>query len=586
MKKPLRVLMVEDSEDDALLMIRELTKSGYESVSNRVETAEAMRTALREKHWDVILCDYQMPKFTGLTAIALLKETNIDTPLIIVSGAIGEETAVDCMRSGAHDYVMKGNLSRLVPAIEREMKEAESRIRRRQAEERLKRVQRLLAETEKVGKVGGWEFNIETGKQTWTEEIYHIHEVDLSYEPTVEKGLHFYTPASRPIIEQAVKETLEHGSPFDVELEIITAKGNLRSVHAIGKADLKHRRVYGFFQDISDRKRAEEALRESETRFREMFDNAPIGYHELDVEGRVIGVNRTELSMLGYSAEEMLGHPVWEFLEERDISRNAVLSKLAGTLPPGRNLDRSYRKKDGTTIPVLIQELLIRDNDGKISGIRTTLQDITERKDAEKKLRDTLDSLRRAFGTTVQVMVSAVEAKDPYTAGHQNRSADLARAIATEMGLPEVMIDAIRMAGSIHDIGKISIPAEILSKPTKLSEIEFAMIKEHPLSGYEILKDVESPWPLAEIVIQHHERMDGSGYPRRLKGNEILMEARILAVADVVESIASHRPYRPALGIDAALEEIGKNSGTLYDETVADACLSLFREKGFKLEGA
>jgi HD-GYP domain-containing protein (c-di-GMP phosphodiesterase class II) len=181
-------------------------------------------------------------------------------------------------------------------------------------------------------------------------------------------------------------------------------------------------------------------------------------------------------------------------------------------------------------------------------------------------------------------MVSAVEARDPYTSGHQLRSTDLARAIATEMGLPQEKIDGIRMAGSIHDIGKLSIPAEILSKPTRLTELEFSLIKEHSQKGYDMLKDVESPWPLAEIVYQHHERMDGSGYPRNLKGDDILMEARIMAVADVVESMASHRPYRPALGIEAALEEIKKNKGILYDDAVADACLRLFQEKDFQLE--
>jgi HD-GYP domain-containing protein (c-di-GMP phosphodiesterase class II) len=180
-------------------------------------------------------------------------------------------------------------------------------------------------------------------------------------------------------------------------------------------------------------------------------------------------------------------------------------------------------------------------------------------------------------------MVSAVEARDPYTAGHQARSADLSRAIATEMGLSQDKIDALRMAGSVHDIGKLSIPAEILSKPTKLTEIEFSLIKEHSQKGYDILKDVESPWPLAQIVYQHHERMNGSGYPRNLKGDNILMEARIMAVADVVEAMASYRPNRPALGLDAALEEIEKNSGTLYDNAVADACLRLFREKGYQM---
>jgi putative nucleotidyltransferase with HDIG domain len=201
-----------------------------------------------------------------------------------------------------------------------------------------------------------------------------------------------------------------------------------------------------------------------------------------------------------------------------------------------------------------------------------------------KELQESMDQLRRAVQTTIQVLVLAVETKDPYTAGHQKRTANLARAMATEMGLPPEQIEGIRMAGVIHDIGKISLPTEILSKPTKLSAIEYSLIKEHARQGYEILKDVQSSWPLAEMVYQHHERMNGSGYPRELKGEEILIEARILAVADVVESMASHRPYRPALGLDAALAEIEKNSGVLYDTNVAETCVRLFRVKGFQFE--
>jgi putative two-component system response regulator len=210
--------------------------------------------------------------------------------------------------------------------------------------------------------------------------------------------------------------------------------------------------------------------------------------------------------------------------------------------------------------------------------------DILERQRSGRKLQEALDNLRKAFGTIVQVMVAAVEIRDPYTSGHQLRAADLARAIATEMALPKDRIEGIRMAGSIHDIGKLSIPAEILSKPTRLSAVEFLLIKEHARQGYEILKEVESPWPLAEIVYEHHERLDGSGYPRQLRGEEILLEARILSVADVVEAMASHRPYRPGLGIDRALEEISANRGVLYDPGAADACLRLFCERGYRLE--
>jgi len=212
------------------------------------------------------------------------------------------------------------------------------------------------------------------------------------------------------------------------------------------------------------------------------------------------------------------------------------------------------------------------------------VHDITKRKQAEEQLQQSLENLRKAVSTTIQVIVSTVEVRDPYTAGHQLRVADLSRAIATEMKFSPDRIESIRIAASIHDIGKLSIPAEILSKPGKLSDLEFALIKEYSLKGHEMLKDVNSSWPLAEIVYQHHERMNGSGYPRNLKGDEILMEARIMAVADVVEAMASHRPYRAAIGIDAALKEIEDNRGVLYDADVVDVCLRLFRKKDYQLQ--
>ena len=223
-----------------------------------------------------------------------------------------------------------------------------------------------------------------------------------------------------------------------------------------------------------------------------------------------------------------------------------------------------------------------RTEDYKVVNIELQ-KEIAGHKKAKDDLQITLDSLKNSISATIHVMASAVEARDPYTAGHQIRSATLACAIAEEMGLSQEKIEGIRMAGAIHDIGKLSIPAEILTKPTKLTNLEFSLIKEHSVSGYEMVKHVESPWPLAQVIYQHHERIDGSGYPRQLKGDEIIMEARILAVSDVVESMASHRPYRPSLGIDAALEEIEKNKGILYDISVADACLRLFREKKYQL---
>jgi putative nucleotidyltransferase with HDIG domain len=181
-------------------------------------------------------------------------------------------------------------------------------------------------------------------------------------------------------------------------------------------------------------------------------------------------------------------------------------------------------------------------------------------------------------------MSVTIEMRDPYTAGHQRRVSKLACAIAREIGLPETQIEGIRMAGEIHDIGKIYVPAEILSKPSKLTDIEFTIIKTHSQVGYDILKNIEFPWPIADIVVQHHERLDGSGYPAHLKGDAILLEANIIIVADVVEAMSSHRPYRPSHGIDKAIAEITQNKGILYDAAVVDHCVRLFRETNFSFE--
>jgi PAS domain S-box-containing protein len=219
----------------------------------------------------------------------------------------------------------------------------------------------------------------------------------------------------------------------------------------------------------------------------------------------------------------------------------------------------------------------------------TLLQDLerslAEVERAQEELRHSYAQLRRTFEGTIHVLVSAIEMRDPYTAGHQRRVTQLVCAIAKEMGLSDERIEGLRMAGLIHDIGKISVPAEVLSKPGPLSDLEYGLIQAHTQVGYDVLNGtIEFPWPVAQIVLQHHERMDGSGYPQGLSGEEILLEARILAVADVVEAMASHRPYRSALGIEKALEEISQNRGILYDPEVVDACLKLFTEKGFRFE--
>jgi PAS domain S-box-containing protein len=338
------------------------------------------------------------------------------------------------------------------------------------------------------------------------------------------------------------------------------------------------------------RNQTEVALSESEERYRLIAENTADTIAVFDLNFNPTYVSPSILKLGGYTVQEAMTRTLNQILPPDSLQKagkvfaDQMALESSPTADPARTVLMELEQycKGGSLIWVELAASFLRDNNFKPIGILTVTRDITERKLAEAKLKQTLESLRKAVGTTIQVLVSAVESRDSYTADHQSRSADLACAIATEMGLTQEKIEGIRMAGIIHDIGKLSIPAEILSKPTKLKEIEFSLIKQHSWSGYDMLKDVESPWPLAEIVYQHHERMDGSGYPRNLKGDEILIESRILAVADVVEAMASHRPYRPTLGIEAALEEIEKNKGILYDDAVVDTCLKLFRQKSYR----
>lgn len=202
-------------------------------------------------------------------------------------------------------------------------------------------------------------------------------------------------------------------------------------------------------------------------------------------------------------------------------------------------------------------------------------------KKAEEDLRQSNESLRKTLDAVITAMARVVENRDPYTSGHQEKVARLSEAIALEMGLPAERVYNVKMAALIHDLGKVCIPAEILSKPGNFSELEFTMVKSHSMLGYDILKDIEFPQPVAEFVLQHHERLDGSGYPNQKKGDEIFLEARIIAVADTVDAMSSHRPYRPALGMQTALEEIVQKRGRSYDPDVVDACCRLILEKGF-----
>ena len=320
-----------------------------------------------------------------------------------------------------------------------------------------------------------------------------------------------------------------------------------------------------------ERKQAEEALREQALVFENIHDSIIV----TDLEGNIIRWNQAAERMFGYYKNEVF-HKTLGILPTRFIK---------GTLRDGRWAgEMKFTRKDGHEGTCETTVIPLRDESGTIRAVFGVSHDITKHKQAEQALQRSYHKLRETLLATVNSLASTVEMRDPYTAGHQRRVTILACAIADELKVTEDQFDGLRLAGLVHDIGKFNVPVEILNKPGRISETEFNIIKTHPQAGYNLLREIEFPWPVAQIVLQHHERLDGSGYPQGLGSDEIMLEARILAVADVVEAMASHRPYRPALGIEVALEEIKKNRGIHYDPEVVDICGRLFAEKGLTLD--
>jgi len=333
--------------------------------------------------------------------------------------------------------------------------------------------------------------------------------------------------------------------------------------------------------DITDRKQTEEALRDSEEKYRDLVENINDILYAADKHGIITYIAPTIEPLSGYAPSDIIGRPFFDFVYEEDLSymRDKFQQDLSGQAEP-----HEYRM---VTQPGDVRWVRTSSRpffqETRVMGLRGVLTDITVRKQAEEEVKRGYEQLQETLHSTVSALASTVEMKDQYTAGHQPRVTQLACAIAEEMGLPAEQIEGIRMAASIHDIGKIMVPAEILNKPGPLTEIQYEMIKMHPRAGYDILKGLKLPWPVAQIILQHHELMDGSGYPQGLSGEKIMVEARILTVANVVEAMNAHRPYRPAYDIKEALAEISKNKGILYDSAAVEACLRLFMEKGFTL---
>ena len=885
----LKILILEDEPNDAEQMQRELRIAGLDFTARRVDNRSDFIAALESFAPDLVLADYRLPGFTGAEALAHVRRVHPEVPVIMVTGALGDEAAIELLKAGAKDYVLKNNLLRLPAAVERAISAERSDRARKAADKALREANALLQTVERLAHIGGFAHEIASGKIVWSEETYRIHgQIPGEFEPTLAQFDDCVRRDDQDRVRAAIDASLTRNAPFDIEFRIVRPDKTERMIHSRGEVVRDETgmpmRLIGTNHDITEAKQAEAKIREEEeAKFRSIVEQNVAGIFIVREDGTIGYVNPFFAGLLGYAAAEMIGHPLLEFIPEeakayagrkiraqlvgeigslqetsamqaRDGRRIEVLINASGSIFEGRPaslavvLDVTERNThqrelvetaailatehevslDGilvvdsqdriisynqrfieiwgisaeiiasrsderamqsvlgklrdpqyliTTVKYLFEhpeeklrdELVLVDGrtferysapmprpEGGSFGRVFFFRDISERKTNERtllRLNRILRTLSRgsevlvhattepellretcrtvvetggyrmawigiaqhdaaksvlsaasagevgdyldkpgvtwadeplgrgptgrairsgdvqvsqnfgadprvapwqakakqhgfssaialplkgesgvfgaltiyseevdafdadelkllqelandlAFGirglrehvahealnqrwqasleATVGAIANTVEMRDPYTAGHQQRVAKLAMAMARELQLPEHQIRGLYLAGIIHDVGKIDVPAEILNKPGKLSDIQFGLIKAHAEAGYDIIKGVDFPWPIATIVRQHHERLDGSGYPQGLKAIAILPEAKILAVADVVEAMMSRRPYRAALGIAAALAEIERGQGQIYDAAAVDACVALFRHKAF-----
>ncbi|MDD4927831.1 MAG: PAS domain S-box protein [Gallionella sp.] len=740
-----RILMLEDAPSDAELEECELQDAQLAFTLLRVDTREAFVAGLDEFKPDLVLADYKLPAYNGREALEYTRRTHPQIPVIMVTGAIGDEAAIELLKLGARDYVLKDRLARLAPAIQRALSEERGIRNRKIAEGKYHALfveamdgivladcktacilecnpefERQTGRTQdqlKLLKL--WQLRLPEEQEDARNDFFEVREagsrrvmalqrpdgstvpVDFVFKVIRIQDACFIQGVSRDITERKDSERviqeekefsdtliqslpdifylldregrlLRWNSSFaqlagltaaamstsnalafihDEDKPLILCK--IREAFDTGSAKTEARLIFkgrmlryfltatrvetrrgvnvmGIGVDITERKQSEEALLRA-NRALKTLSAANLALVQAASEDALLhavthiivetgGYRLAAVCYAGEGAEKNIRLMAWSGTEENYYWNtplslaDAALGQMPeacaitdgaisicrdiageGAFPPWQDaaLARGYVSNialplsDGHApfgaLSIYSSEANAFDEDevrlleelaGSLAYGILTLRTRTAHEQHAAILRQSLEQ-------SIQLIADTVEARDPYTAGHQRRVADLASAIAREMGLPDEQIKGIHLAATIHDLGKIHIPAEILSKPSRLAEIEFQLIKTHSQAGYDILKDVKFPWPIAEIVLQHHEKLDGSGYPQGLVDAQILPESKIITVADVVEAMSSHRPYRPGLGVEAALDEITRGRGKLYAPQVVDACVALFSQHGY-----
>ncbi len=745
MGKPLRVLFVEDSEDDAELLLRELQRIGYEVEFERVETDVAMRAMLIERPWDLILSDYTLPKFNAPQALEILKASRLEIPFIIISGTIGEETAVAALKAGADDFLVKGKYARLGPAIERELREVELRrdrkraeeqikyharllrhindaviatddqiritawnraaeriygwttaevmgrsldevlrgqlnqeqqaqakellqessslrserihakrngqpvyveentialtdqrgvitgyvsvnrdiTERKQAEETMRENERLLSESQSIGHVGSWSYNLVMDSLQYSDEMYRILDVSPREFPHTSEGfLNLIYPSDHPVAVQWLGDIRTGRQPRELEFRIFRKNGELRYIQCRGaiifSSTGKPVRFTGMAQDITERKLAEIQIRQQIEHLSTLrkIDQAIASNSDLHfILNTLLSEVRTQLQV--DAADILLLNPEEQVLEYAagqgfrthaiEMARLPVGKSHAWRVAQERRLIKIENLEYQSDDPFL-STLLTEENfvcyfgvpliaKGKIEGIlelfhRVPLHPYSEWLDflntlagqaaiaienatLFENLQQTNRELSRAYDATIEGWSRALDLRDRETEGHTLRVTQMMLNLARTFGLPKEQFLNIRWGSLLHDIGKMGVPDHILLKPGELTDEEWVQMKRHPQYGYDLLKPIAFLTAALDIPHCHHEKWDGTGYPRGLHSKEIPLAARLFAVVDVWDALRSDRPYRPAWSEQAALDYIREQAGKHFDPQVVEAFLKM-----------
>ena len=574
----LHLLMIEDSESDANLIIRQLEKAGYAISLERLETPDDMKLALDKDDWEIIIADYQLPEFDAPSALTILQETGRDIPFIVVSGAIGEETAVAIMRAGACDYLMKDNLTRLAPAVKRELSEAQNRRKRKQAEDLLRLQAEALNAAANAIVITNKDGTIEWVNPAFTSLTGFSPNETIGKNPRelVRSGRHdqaFYkqmwdTILSGDVWRGEMVNRRKNGQIYFEEMTItpvVDSNGQICQFIAIK-------------QDITKRKHAEEQLRNSQEQYRYLVELSPDAIF-VNRNNRIDFVNPAALDLFGATeATQILNkspydifHPDYHSVVSERIRQLTELRKAVELIEEKIvRLDGSVRDVEVTAAPFV-------DSNG--NAIQVILRDITERKQAEKFVYEKNEELKFAYEATLQGWSNALELREHETAGHSLRVVQLTLELARTFGFDADGLVHIRRGALLHDIGKMGIPDNILLKPGPLSEEEWAIMRKHPVYAYDLLSKVPYLLPALDIPHYHHEAWDGSGYPSGLTGEAIPLAARIFSVVDVWDALAHDRPYRPGWKKETVIEYLKDLAGKKFDPRVVNEFLKLIKDR-------